>query len=495
MADIPRFSSYILNQLSEAIERFGFDETRINRKLVIGTLAILALGIPTIHLLHSWQMTKVHRAMLQRIDSLRDEGKIGPAIELMDKYLRYKPDDAEKRVDLVELFHQKATSPAEVLSLVTLQYSTLGLCESNAKLNDRIGKLRRDLTERLIQVGRYEDAIEQIHLGSNSALDASLEKQLARSRMGLLLAKRSDVVSRYSKTSDPDWLKQFDAMHPADLLARALIDIPGDLELTELFVELCFGDQEALKNALLATDSITDLQNRAKRKVEESLSKQPESPGAWLLNFRVMALLKEDLSRADVEIAVKRFPDNPQVQKEAALYFLRLALSEKERPDSPSNDAYRENDLTRAEILLSSLTSTSKSRDASLYLAMGEVLEQKGKVKEAIRVWTDGTRVCSAPTWDLHVRIAQKHLLDGELPQAREALQGMEEAIRRESIAFPVAIQTEAQRFANQQWVAYYLKAGDTSKVERLLEGLRAGIATGSATTQAGPGTSPPTGV
>lgn len=485
MADTPRFSSYILNQLSEAIERFGFDETRINRKLVIGTLAILALGIPTIHLLHSWQMTKVHRAMLQRVDSLRDEGKIGPAIELMDKYLRYKPEDAEKRVDLVELFHQKATSPAEVLSLVTLQYSTLGLCESNAKLNDRIGTLRRDLTERLIQVGRYEDAVEQIHLGSNSALDASLEKQLARSRMGLLLAKRSDVVSRYSKTSDPDWLKQFDAMHPADLLARSLIDIPGDLELTELFVELCFGDQEALKNALLATDSMTDLQNRAKRKVEESLSKQPESPGAWLLNFRVMALLNQDLSRADVEIAVQRFPDNPQVQKEAALYFLRLALSEKERPDSPSNDAYRENDLTRAEDILSSLTASSRSRDASLYLAMGEVLEQKGKIKDAIRVWMDGTRVCSAPTWELYVRIAQKYLLDGELPQAREALQGMEEAIRRESIAFPVAIQTEAQRFANQQWVAYYLKAGETSKVERLLEGLRAGIATGSATTQA----------
>jgi tetratricopeptide (TPR) repeat protein len=485
MADTPRFSSYILNQLSEAIERFGFDETRINRKLVLGTLGVLVLGIPTIHLLHAWQMKKVHRAMLERVDSLRDEGRVGPAIELMDKYLRYKPDDVEKRVDLVELFHRKAATPEEVLSLVTLQYSTLGLCESNAKLIDRVAGLRLALTDRLIQVGRYEDAIEQIHIGSDAVKNVALEKQLARSRMGLLLAKRPDASDKYSKSTDPEWLKLLDAMHPADLLARSLIDIPGDLELSELFVELCFGDPEALRNSLLGKDSTEDLRMRAKKKAEETLAKLPESAGAWLLNFRVMALLDKDLTRQEVERAVERFSDNPQVQKEAGLYFLRLVLREDETGESESSSPQRSADLARAEEILSSLTSSSTSRDASLYIAMGEVLELKGKHKEAIRVWTDGARVCIPPTWGLQVRIAQKHLLDGDLPQAREALRGMDDAIRRESIAFPSAIQSEAQRFAKQQWVAYFLKAGDTAQVERLLEGIRASIATGSAATQA----------
>jgi len=326
MADTPRFSSYILNQLSEGIERFGFDETRINRKLLLGTIALLAFGIPTIHLLHTFQMAKVHRAMLQRVESLRDEGQLGPAIELMDKYLRYKPDDVEKRVELVELFQQKATSPSEILSLITLQYSTLGLCESNVALKERVPALRQALTDRLIQVGRYEDAIEQIHLRSNPSVDSSIEKQLALSRMGLLMANRPDVISKYSKISDPEWLKQFDAMHPADLLARSLIDLPGDLELTEMFVDLCFGDPNAFKDSLLAKDSITDLRIRAKKKAEDSLLKLPDSPEAWLLNFRAKASLDQTLSREEVERAAERFAGNPRVQKEAALYYLRLAL-------------------------------------------------------------------------------------------------------------------------------------------------------------------------
>ncbi|MBM3963704.1 MAG: tetratricopeptide repeat protein [Planctomycetes bacterium] len=485
MADTPRFSSYILNQLSEAIERFGFDETRINRKLLLGTLAAFVLGIPAVHLLHSLQMTKVHRVMLLRVESLREQGQLGSAIELMDKYLRYKPDDIKKRVDLVDLFHQKASSPSEVLSLITLQYSTLGLCESNADLKDRVPSLRRALTDRLIQVGRYEDAIEQIHLGTNAVLDTSIEKQLALSRMGLLLANRPDVVTKYSKISDPEWLEQFNAMHPADLLARSLIDLPGDLELTEMFVELCFGDPVALKDALLAKDSITDLRMRAKKKSEDSLLKLPDSPEAWLLNFRAMSALDQTVSREEVERAADRFSSSPRVQKEAALYFLRLGLSAQEPDTAMTEESQGTKYLARAEDILTSLISSSKSRDTTLYLALGEVLEKKGKLVEAIRVWSDGTRVCTAPTWDLHVRLAQQHLKDGDLSLTNGALQGMDEAIRRETIAFPNAVQNEAQRFAKQQWIAYYLKAGDIAQAERVLEGLRANLATASAMSQA----------
>ena len=452
-----------------------------NTKLAIVTAVILAVVAPSIYFLHRFQLANVNRALRQRADSFREQSDYPNAIRYMDRYLRQRPDDADAKVALAELMDLDARTPQQIENVIALQFTAIGICESSPELQSKLPKLRQRLIERLIAIGRFEDAMREIEPRIGPDPQPDLLRNIARCRIGLTLAGRFDPTKNKVPFGKSDWFRQSISLNPVDLLVRAIESNPGDLELTRLLAEVCVRRPNLLENSKLASLSSENLNQLLLRSGERMLADNPSSSDACLLFLEIAATVDPIAAESCFDNALKRFSDVAPIERAAGLYFLRRVPNANGSELSPTD----EQTLTRAESLLRKIADSKNCRDVAVFAALGDVHSRRGNQVEAIRVWNLGCQNCQPPTLELHFRIAQTNLRSAANDVALESLAQLDHAIERESISISPAIQRELVRASKELWVRYYQANRDAPAIESLLNSLASSTTSDDSETRA----------
>jgi tetratricopeptide (TPR) repeat protein len=427
----------------------------------LGGLAVLSLGVWGIH---SIQMSRVSTGLLVNIADAKEKADWGRAAKLLQRYMLMWPKATEQKVELAEVFDKVAASLPEVERLVSIQTLALGVCELDPELKPRATQIRRRMVERLMDLGRQEDAMDQIAELAEPTLDIALERLFALCRYQLAIDKRTHSLR--NSQLEMKWLADLNGMYVPDLLNKALLDNPGDIELSKALAEVCLGDPALLRNSRFAAENSDGLKAQALSIVDRMVTANREDPRAWLARYMVSSRVDRVAAESDIRQALKMAPDDGEVLKQAGRHYLERAQSVVSVGDSNQKELW----LESASKYFQQVRDSSADRDANLFLGLGEVLREQGKLDEALSVWRDGVRICVPPTVGLHFQIVNSLIVAKRFSDALEALREMDEAVRVEGPIMPRSSQGYMSRVAQQQWSSYYITTGDYRSATGVLE-------------------------
>lgn len=450
------------------IHKRSLPETRkrlkLNWPLLGATLLTVAIVIPGGYFLHRSQMDRVTSTIKSRADKQSDQGDWLKSASTIQSFLLIEPENREYKVKLAEVMEQSLPKNVGLESvgqqlnqIIAFQFVALGACEADPTFAERGRAIRKSLVGRLKQVGRFEDAMNQISELAGPSSDPDLLKDLALIRYSLSLENRTHSFSESRQSVIPEWLYSAANTQVVDLLQRALINNPGDIELSIAFANACIGQTDLISSSQLAGLTPSDLRERAIASVDKMLASHREDLDAWIAHFQIVSELDPVRAESDVRQMLSMAPQNEMVLRNAGLHYLRRAKN-----SSGANDAIKRMEWLSASVgyLQESLSKGSK-RDYETYLSLGEGLEMSGRLEEAVQIWENGTRVSSPPTAILWSKLAQVWggLKNDE--KTLEALKSMDESIRSESNQLSRSGQSLLSRISKQQWASYYAKQGD----------------------------------
>ncbi len=426
-------------------------------------------------------MKNVAESILAKAAQAREKEEWAKAANYTERYLLLKPLDGKRKIELSELYDKSAVSIPEITRLITLQSIAIGACEADKDLEGEKPKIRRRMIERMMEIGRQEDALDQIAKVAGPQVDIELERWLALCRYELAFEKRTHRLSSASQSQLPDWLMALESMNVVDLLLKALIDTPGDMRLSMALAQACLGNPEILRNSQIANDTPSDLRARALVVVDRMLASHREDPMAWLSHYAVSSQIDRIAAESDIRQALSLAPEDPRVLKAAGDHYLQRARAAAGIAERQQREPW----LKQAEEFYREARESSERRNPELLVGLGDVYSEQGNEEKAIETWEDGARVAVPPTANLYFRIVNSHVRQKNLEDALKALQTMDEAIRRESPQLPRNFQSTISRVAKQQWATYYVAMGDYRAATTLLEQVVAGNRELDATNQA----------
>ena len=142
----------------------------LNVRLVL-LLAVLAVGsLVGIFLLHRFQVNR-NAGSLAKIARLRiKEGRRDEGINLLARYVNYRPDDREALSELAGLLLDKAETPNATRNDIGRAFTAL---ESAVRKDPDNAALRRRLAEFDIKIGRFSDARQHLQILREAAPDTA----------------------------------------------------------------------------------------------------------------------------------------------------------------------------------------------------------------------------------------------------------------------------------------------------------------------------------
>lgn len=131
---------------------------RINFRLVLATIALLVLVLPTVYWMHGRQVEGNADQLKQRAEAAEASGEYNTALQLFSQYLNFRPNDWDVLLHSLRLRDGLATSPA-TLSRVMLGYEEL---LRRAPNHPDEAEIRQDLVALALLLG--EDSLARHHL-------------------------------------------------------------------------------------------------------------------------------------------------------------------------------------------------------------------------------------------------------------------------------------------------------------------------------------------
>lgn len=449
------------------IHKRSLPETRkrlkLNWTLLGGSLLTLAILIPGGYFLHRSQMDRVKTTIKSRADKQAEQGDWLKSASTIQSFLLTEPDNREYKVKLAEVMDQSLPKKAgpefsgQLNRIIALQYIALGICEPDPTFAERGRAIRKSLIGRLNQLGRFEDALNEISELAGPSTDPELLKDLALIRYSLSLENRTHSYSESRQSVIPEWLYSASNSQVVDLLQKALINNPGDIELSIAFARACIGQTDLISSSQLAGLTASDLRERAIATIDKMLASHREDMDAWAAHYEIVSGIDPLRAETDIRQLLSMAPENEMVLRYAGLHYLNRAKNA-----SGANDSAKRLEWLSASVgyLRESLSKGSKS-DYRTYLALGEGLEMIGSLEEAIQIWESGTRVSTPPTAILWSKLAQVWAGLKKNEKTLESLKSMDESIRNESNQLSKIGQSFLNRISKQQWASYYAQQGD----------------------------------
>ena len=450
------------------IHKRSLPETRkrlkLNWPLLGATLLTVAIVIPSGYFLHRSQMDRVTSTIKSRADKQSDQGDWLKSASTIQSFLLIEPENREYKVKLAEVMEQSLPKNVGLESvgqqlnrIIAFQFVALGACEADPTFAERGRAIRKRLVGRLKQVGRFEDAMNQISELAGPSSDPELLKDLALIRYSLSLENRTHSFSESRQSVIPEWLYSAANTQVVDLLQRALINNPGDIELSIAFANACIGQTDLISSSQLAGLTPSDLRERAIASVDKMLASHREDLDAWVAHYEIVSGLDPLRAETDIRQLLSMAPENEIVLRYAGLHYLVRAKS----ASGPNDSAKRTEWLSASVGYLRESLSKGSKKDYQTYLGLGEGLELSGSLEEAIEIWESGARVSSPPTAILWSKLAQVWggLKNDE--KTLESLKSMDESIRNESNQLSKSGQSLLNRISKQQWARYYVQQGD----------------------------------
>ena len=446
---------------------------KINWRLFFGSILFLVtVGIAG-YFGHQSQLGRVSRAMILRSSELKDEKEWLSSAKAIEVFLLLDPENKEQKVELAEvldnaLSDEKAGSNSFGLlsRIIAAQFRALGVCESDPSLKDREPAIRRRILQRLIQAGRLEDAMDQIAKLAGPTADPSLTKSLSLCRYSMALDNRSFAYADSTKVAVPEWLYNASTLHVVDLLLKAIIDNPGDIEISTAIAEACLGPPELLLRSQLESNTSMERRERAISVMDKMLASNRENITAWLAHYWIVSRLDLVRAESDIRQVLSMDGSNPNVLLQAADHYLTRSLASTSSAEQPKRAEW----MDLADKYYTEGLEKGINRNAKVYLGMGEIAFLKGDFDRAIRIWEDGARVSSAPTAPLWFRLSQALGQKRDMVALKEVLNSMDESIHVESALLSKRGQMELNRVASQQWATYYALQNDFVRAARFLE-------------------------
>lgn len=452
------------------IHKRSTPETRqrlvLNWKLAVGSLVLLTvLGLSGV-IVRNIQVQRVKSALDERATELSKQGKWKEVSGVLDSLLQLEPTSPEYKVRLAESVDKAANTFPEYSLAVSLYATAVGGCEASPEYKDRVPALRMRMLERLFELGRYEDAMEQIPRLSSQTIDPFLLKWLARCRFKLAVDKRSHSFSSASQSLMPEWLVTASAMHSVDLLLKALIENPGDKDISYAIAIACLEDEAFLRNSQLGNEGPKALKDRAISVVDRMLSAHREDPEAWLIHFRITSQIDRIAAESDIVQALALAPEDPEIVLEAGIHYLNRAKNAYGVSELEKKDEW----LIKAEEYFRICLDKNLRRDVQTYLGLGDTLWERSQKAEALAVWENGIRIATAPTALLYFKIADYWLREGNLERSQAVLLEMDRVLREQSTMVSSRFQGYLERLGKQAWASYHVTKRDYLAATNLLE-------------------------
>ena len=449
------------------IHKRSLPETRKRLKLnwpLLGvTLLTLAIVVPGGYFLHRSQMGRVTATLKSRADKQSEQGEWLKSASTIQSFLLIEPENREYKVKLAEVMEQSLPknvgleSVGQLNRVISVQSVGLGACETDPSFAERGRAIRKSMVGRLKQIGRFEDAMNQIAELAGPSSDPELLKDLALIRYSLSLENRMHSFSESRQSVIPEWLYSAANSQVVDLLQKALISNPGDIELSIAFAKACIGQPALISTSQLSGLTLSDLRERAIASVDKMLASHREDVEAWIAHYEIVSGLDPVRAESDIRQMLSMAPENESVLKSAGLHYLTRAQNA-----SGANDSSKRIEWLSASVgyLRESLSKGSK-KDYKTYLGLAEGLEMSGRIEEAVEILESGTRVSSPPTAILWSKLAQVWVGLKNYEKTLESLKSMDESIRNESNQLSKNGQSLLNKISKQQWASYYAQQGD----------------------------------
>ena len=458
------------------IHKRSLPETRkrlkVNWRLFIGTLLALSILAPSLYFLHAVQLGRVKSALKSRYESQIAQEDWIDASATIQKVMLLEPTNTEFKIKLAEVLDKAIGDQAGfesygfVNQIIASQSIALGVCESDETLADREASIRKRMLLRLIQVGRFEDAMNQVAELATPTSDPFLLKNLALLRYSMAMENRSHSFSDSRQVAIPDWLYAASNLNVIDLLLKALIDNPGDIDLSSALSKACLGSPDMLAKSQLANLTQADLRDRAISTADKMLASNRESLDAWLSHYEIASRLDIVRAESDIRQALSMAPENPVVLRQAGSHYLERAIGANRVVEKQKRQEW----LELAEKHFRNALELGLKDDGALYLGLGDALLAKGQTDEAVEIWEDGVRVSKPPTAILWSRIAQTWGGLKETKKMFDSLTSMDSSIREESNELSKRGLGVLSRIAKQQWASYYGIQGDYLQAANYLQ-------------------------
>jgi tetratricopeptide (TPR) repeat protein len=458
------------------IHKRSLPETRkrlkINWKLFIFSLLGLVVGLPSLYFIQRAQMGRVTKALAQRATGFETEEKWIDSYRTIEKLLMLEPGNREQQVRMAEIL-DKSLNDSEVRGsyyllnlIIATQARALGVCELDSSMKDREQAIRKRMMQRLVQAGRFEDAMDQIAKLSTPSIDSYLMKWLALSKYSMALENRNHSFTDATQISIPDWLYSASTLQVVDLLLKSIIDNPGDIEISTAIAEACLGNSELRAKSQLENLTPQELRDRAISVMDKMLASNRENLPAWMAHFAIASRIDPIRAESDIRQALSMAPEDPEVLRDAGGHFMERGLNDS-RGSEISKKAER---LELAQKYFSQALDKGLKQDGKIYLGLGELALNKGDFEGAIKYWEDGARVAVAPTAPLWFRLVQAWGSKRDLSKMLESLKSMDLSIRNESALLNKRGQVAISRIASQQWANYHALQGDFVRAAKYLE-------------------------
>jgi tetratricopeptide (TPR) repeat protein len=351
----------------------------VNWPLLLGTVACVAVIAPLGYLWHSYQLRRHGSVFLSRAAVLEEKEEWGEAVQSVERYLRIYPEDAAARARLARDFdHLADESPAKIPTAERLYGIAVGLAPDQTDLRIRHA-------ERLMQVGRFRDALAEIN--------AALGQQAGDTK-----ALRLKIAAAYGNAR-----ARGDFSAPAELIAdfQRAIDaskgMPEQIDLSIQFAEMYRHDlTEPSEDVRRAT---------AKQIVDDMVAANPAVVAAWVGRYLFHARNDGTGSDADLDRAL-------ELDTEHANVLVQLAAAERAKgKDNGAAAAFFENAIA------------AHPNDARSYLGLAQLQANSEQSDEAIATMKRGlSSVGQADLPSLQLTLASLYLSATNLDDAEQML-------------------------------------------------------------------------
>lgn len=374
----------------------------VNRRLLLITLVLLALGLPAAYFWYKHQLRQTATAFLARAEQLEQDRDWAQATSYYQRYLAINPEDTEVLVKLVKAYAQGEPNPNRIARLNTLLYQTLG------RVPDR-DDLRRLLAENLLKIGSFAEAgTEAKKLLDHSPDDARVGRRI----IALSLIARANADSGAAlKTA----LKA---------LLLAADESPGDVELVEVTANALREHPSAMEQEGI------DAATRADQLIDQLVAANPRNAAARITRHRYRARHQLPETDEDLRLALEIEPENYEA-------LLLSAVSSNASATTKEQRANVESELSRAIKIAPT--------DPRAYHALAMCLEQWGRPEDAMKLLQQG-RTATQDNFGLGMAFAHAQIKAGQADAAARTVQELESQKANYLVQLDSEVRTQIER-------------------------------------------------
>jgi len=430
-------------------------ETRrvLNLPLLIGTLVAVAVLGPAVYFWHWYQVGHIGGAFLERANVLEKEEEWRSAASYLYRYLRLHPDNMDVQIQLAETFDRSVETPRQKARAIGLYYRALGVAPADRKTD-----LRRRLAELLLEMRRSTEAESEARklLAVNDS-DPQGQRLLALSlyqqfRSGTLAARHRD----------------------SSVVGKAFQDAlelnPGDIELAVIMARI-YREEEQLLSDEQRNLKKEERNQKADEAIDQMVAKNPENAEALLARYRYYSPHDSPQAEKDLEEALKYGSDEINVLLSAAGDARRKASQCQK--DSGPPDEIKKHYADARKFYQQAIE--LESSDERPYIGLGEVCLLQGQRDLAIETWRQGLKNANGQSIELHLRLAEALISQGQLNEAQAALGVLLRAINKFGPRLSKNQRLLLKRSHDLLQAKWYLKKGDVLRAVPLLRQAAAG--------------------